>query len=231
MPVYLLDKELSFPAPEDANEEGIVAVGGDVSPERLLVAYQQWHLSLACARLPAAVVLAGPAFRADALERSRLALAAQGRPKGAASSDRRHRFREVIDGLRGDATPAPTGHLDHARASARLPRASRARVRAQHRSLARRRAGGRPLWRGTRSDLRRRVDVRLGAGRLEGRVHDPARPLWPCGASASWTARCTPSTSRASAPRCGRASDSSPNGAPPWPSRASLAPWRSHPVA
>ncbi len=40
MPVYLLDKELSFPAPEDANEEGIVAVGGDVSPERLLVAYR-----------------------------------------------------------------------------------------------------------------------------------------------------------------------------------------------
>jgi len=41
MPVYLLDKELSFPAPEHANEEGIVAVGGDVSPERLLLAYRQ----------------------------------------------------------------------------------------------------------------------------------------------------------------------------------------------
>ena len=40
MPVYLLDKGLTFPAPEDANEEGIVAVGGDVSPERLLVAYR-----------------------------------------------------------------------------------------------------------------------------------------------------------------------------------------------
>ena len=40
MPVYLLDKELAFPVPEDANEEGIVAVGGDVSPERLLVAYR-----------------------------------------------------------------------------------------------------------------------------------------------------------------------------------------------
>ena len=41
MPVYLLDKELSFPPAEDANEEGIVAVGGDHSPERLLLAYQQ----------------------------------------------------------------------------------------------------------------------------------------------------------------------------------------------
>jgi leucyl/phenylalanyl-tRNA--protein transferase len=41
MPVYLLDKELIFPPPEDANEEGIVAVGGDLSPQRLLLAYRQ----------------------------------------------------------------------------------------------------------------------------------------------------------------------------------------------
>ncbi len=41
MPVYLLGKELEFPPPEEANEEGIVAVGGDVSPERLLIAYRQ----------------------------------------------------------------------------------------------------------------------------------------------------------------------------------------------
>lgn len=41
MPVYLLGKELSFPAAENANEEGIVAVGGDVSPERLLLAYRE----------------------------------------------------------------------------------------------------------------------------------------------------------------------------------------------
>jgi leucyl/phenylalanyl-tRNA--protein transferase len=40
MPVYLLSKELSFPPAEDANEEGIVAVGGDVTPERLLIAYR-----------------------------------------------------------------------------------------------------------------------------------------------------------------------------------------------
>ena len=41
MPVYLLDKELVFPPPEDANEEGIVAVGGDLTPERLMLAYEQ----------------------------------------------------------------------------------------------------------------------------------------------------------------------------------------------
>ena len=43
MPVYLLDKELRFPPPEDANEEGIVAVGGDLCPQRLLMAY---HLGI-----------------------------------------------------------------------------------------------------------------------------------------------------------------------------------------
>ncbi len=39
MPVYLLDKRISFPDPNNSNEEGIVAVGGDLSTERLLLAY------------------------------------------------------------------------------------------------------------------------------------------------------------------------------------------------
>ena len=41
MPVFLLSKEsISFPSPELASEEGVLAVGGDLSPERLLLAYQ-----------------------------------------------------------------------------------------------------------------------------------------------------------------------------------------------
>ena len=41
MPVFWLsDKDLSFPHPELANEDGILAVGGDLSVERLLLAYQ-----------------------------------------------------------------------------------------------------------------------------------------------------------------------------------------------
>ncbi len=41
MPIFWLsDDEISFPPPEYANEEGILAVGGDLSPERLLLAYQ-----------------------------------------------------------------------------------------------------------------------------------------------------------------------------------------------
>lgn len=42
MPVFWLDDEsLDFPAPELATPEGIIAVGGDLSPERLLTAYSE----------------------------------------------------------------------------------------------------------------------------------------------------------------------------------------------
>lgn len=41
MPVYALTEQLAFPPPEGASAEGVVAVGGDVSPERLLLAYSQ----------------------------------------------------------------------------------------------------------------------------------------------------------------------------------------------
>lgn len=41
MPVYwLADDFLGFPDPKGANEDGIVAIGGDLSPNRLLTAYQ-----------------------------------------------------------------------------------------------------------------------------------------------------------------------------------------------
>jgi leucyl/phenylalanyl-tRNA--protein transferase len=40
VPVYRLDDRLVFPPPEAA-EDGLLAVGGDLSPERLLLAYAQ----------------------------------------------------------------------------------------------------------------------------------------------------------------------------------------------
>lgn len=40
MPVFRLTRELLFPHPSLANEDGILAIGGDLSPERLLLAYQ-----------------------------------------------------------------------------------------------------------------------------------------------------------------------------------------------
>lgn len=42
MPIYWLKNDnISFPSPELATEDGIVAVGGDLSVERLLMAYQK----------------------------------------------------------------------------------------------------------------------------------------------------------------------------------------------
>lgn len=39
MPVFRLDERLIFPPAELADENGVIAVGGDLSPERLLLAY------------------------------------------------------------------------------------------------------------------------------------------------------------------------------------------------
>lgn len=39
--MYLLSKEIFFPPVEDASNEGIVAVGGDLSVERLILAYKR----------------------------------------------------------------------------------------------------------------------------------------------------------------------------------------------
>ena len=39
MPVYRLVKEIVFPPPEEAEADGLLAVGGDLSTERLLLAY------------------------------------------------------------------------------------------------------------------------------------------------------------------------------------------------
>ena len=41
MPVYRLGSELAFPPPEAAEPGGLLAVGGDLAPERLLLAYSQ----------------------------------------------------------------------------------------------------------------------------------------------------------------------------------------------
>src|SRR5437660_9631115 len=40
MPINLIDQRLRFPDPRRADEEGLVAVGGDLSVPRLLMAYR-----------------------------------------------------------------------------------------------------------------------------------------------------------------------------------------------
>lgn len=41
MPVFLLNEDLYFPDPNEAVGDGLLAVGGDLSPDRLLLAYEQ----------------------------------------------------------------------------------------------------------------------------------------------------------------------------------------------
>jgi leucyl/phenylalanyl-tRNA--protein transferase len=41
MPLFVLDKELRFPPAYLAEPDGLLAMGGDLSPERLLLAYRQ----------------------------------------------------------------------------------------------------------------------------------------------------------------------------------------------
>src|SRR5262245_54277654 len=41
MPLFVLDEELVFPPAELALPDGLLAIGGDLSPERLLLDYQQ----------------------------------------------------------------------------------------------------------------------------------------------------------------------------------------------
>jgi leucyl/phenylalanyl-tRNA--protein transferase len=43
MPVFQLDESISFPPPQLARKDGLLAVGGDLAPERLLLAY---HLGI-----------------------------------------------------------------------------------------------------------------------------------------------------------------------------------------
>jgi len=39
-PLFLVDERLYFPPVKNANDEGLLAIGGDLSPERLLLAYK-----------------------------------------------------------------------------------------------------------------------------------------------------------------------------------------------
>ena len=40
MSLYILDNNIWFPPPDETTEEGLLAIGGDLSEERLLLAYR-----------------------------------------------------------------------------------------------------------------------------------------------------------------------------------------------
>lgn len=41
MPIFQLNEHIQFPPPEYAEDDGLLAIGGDLQPERLLMAYKQ----------------------------------------------------------------------------------------------------------------------------------------------------------------------------------------------
>ena len=63
MPLYRLGPEPVFPPPELAEPEGLLAIGGDLSAERLLAAYRPGDLPLVRGRRPDPLVVAGPPAR------------------------------------------------------------------------------------------------------------------------------------------------------------------------
>jgi leucyl/phenylalanyl-tRNA--protein transferase len=56
MPLYALDNRLWFPPVESAQEDGLLAIGGDLSVQRLLMAYERGHLSMVRRRCTCMVV-------------------------------------------------------------------------------------------------------------------------------------------------------------------------------
>jgi leucyl/phenylalanyl-tRNA--protein transferase len=44
--MYFITKELYFPPVEEASYEGVLAIGGDLSVKRLLLAYRKWNFSM-----------------------------------------------------------------------------------------------------------------------------------------------------------------------------------------
>ena len=113
MPIFRLVDDLVFPPPDYADPSGLIAVGGDLSSERLLEAYRVGIFPWYSEDQPHALVVARPSFGPD-LEEFKI--------RGACGKTLKKEifrvtfdrvFEEVIAGLRGRAAGRSTGYLDH----------------------------------------------------------------------------------------------------------------------
>ena len=128
---------------------GLLAAGGDLSPERLLDAYRQRHLSRGTRRSAGALVESRSADGAVRRRVSRLAVAAQARAGRNLRDSRRHRVPRRDRGVAPSRRGRAVRHVDHAGDHRRLQRAAPARLRALGRELARRAvwSAGSTAWR------------------------------------------------------------------------------------
>ena len=130
-----------------AEPNGLLAAGGDLSPDRLLVAYRSgifpWYSEgqpiLWWSPDPRMVLYVDELRVSRSLRKRVRARRVRGPHRHGVS--RGHR------GVRRVPRDGPARHLDHAGHRARLLRAASPRLRAFRGKLARRRAGRRPLWR------------------------------------------------------------------------------------
>ena len=170
----------AFP-PADSGDGDLVAIGADLAPGTVLMAYRRGLFPMAV-DLPGSaahatggggdgLVVTGPARCPPALRAAGHPLDA---PVGSSLRDpRRHRVRR---GRRGMRRPGPVRRLDRPAHRGGVHRAAPPRLGPLRRGLARRRARGGSLRRRHRRPVRRRVDVHPGARRLEGRADGAGRP-------------------------------------------------------
>ena len=128
--VYLLgDDPEAFPPPERADRSGLLAVGGDLRPERLLAGYRRGIFPWYSEGQPILWHSPDPRFvlLPERLHVSR-SLAKVLR-RGTYRLRARHRVRPGGRGLRPRAPPRSGRHLDHRGDAGRLPHAAPARPR------------------------------------------------------------------------------------------------------
>ena len=153
-----------FLNPERADADGLVGVGGDLSPTRLLEAYPRGIFPWFDETTPILWWSPDPRaiFELDGFHVSRRL----------ARTLRSGRFTtRSTRPSAGDPRlrrPARPGYLDHAGNDRGVHDAAPPRLGAQRRGVERRRAGGRRLRRGGRRPVRRRVDVHAHPRRLQG---------------------------------------------------------------
>jgi Leu/Phe-tRNA-protein transferase len=187
-------RDLRFPPVDSASPEGLLAVGGDLQPERLLEGYRTESfpgtatISRSCGGRP---IPDRPLSR-------HTPYLAQPEKKPTSWPIQRH-ARPVLS--RRDATLRRTKaaipgrrHVDHCRDARSLHTLTRTRVCPFRRNLAGRTTCRRTVWRGTGRRFFRRVDVHPCIRRLEGGAGCSSCANCRPGNFASWIANNPPPT-------------------------------------
>ena len=177
-PFQLDERSLDFPSPELADPSGLLAVGGDLEPERVLAAYRAgifpWPLLGADGPMlwfspDPRLVLYPERFRVSRSLRKELR---QGRFEVTVDT----RFREVMTACAEDRSGRPGTWITQPLIDA-FDRLHPQGVRALGRVSRGRRAGRRPLRGRRRRRVLRRVDVHAPFERVQGRPGSPCRPF------------------------------------------------------